>query len=589
MSIKISNLPSLNALDANTSNTIFVAVDKTLGITSKVTAHTLAQGLYSNEILNVGENAVVFPHVIGQFSGDDDSYLQVNLQNNNANGSSDFIATADNGTDASGYIDVGINGSTFNDPSYSAMKPIDGYIYVHGTSDSSNNGNLVIGTSSSGAQTAFIAGGTTSDHIVAKVSSSGFNLLQGSYKYADGTSQITAASPIAYSQAAFGLANTVNTTVNLFSSINDAQNTNLTTANTFLQSNDVVTLSSSKSYTDTANNFLQSNDSVTLSSAHSYTDTANTYIQNHYLANTTGTFAGDLTITGNTHVQAVNTGNFNVVGTANVSGTLNVVGAVSMNATLVLANSNFLPTESALTISASPTVATPSNDGYMLHISGKQNVSSRIVADSYGANTYVLFAGRSARGTVSAPLSVANGDVLMRISGNGYDGTNFSPFGDGRIDIVASENHTPTAKGTRFEIYNTPNGANTLSKIASFNGDSIQFTGVVNPEKGFILTPNVISANVTTETIDFHRDSLKKYNIINDCTFTLTNFTTGKLVEMWITNLGGANRVVTHGVSALNSTTNSTTVTIPATSSAYFKYFSIDGDLANTFVAITHA
>ena len=589
MSIKISNLPSLNALDANTSNTIFVAVDKTLGITSKVTAHTLAQGLYSNEILNVGENAVVFPHVIGQFSGEDDSYLQVNLQNNNANGSSDFIATADNGTDATGYIDVGINGSTFNDPSYSAMKPIDGYIYVHGTSDSSNNGNLVIGTSSSGAQTAFIAGGTTSDHIVAKVSSSGFNLLQGSYKYADGTSQITAASPIAYSQAAFGLANTVNTTVNLFSSINDAQNTNLTTANTFLQSNDVVTLSSAKSYTDTANNFLQSNDSVTLSSAHSYTDTANTYIRNHYLANTTGTFAGDLTITGNTHAQAVNTGNFNVVGTANVSGTLNVVGAVSMNATLVLANSNFLPTESALTISASPTVATPSNDGYMLHISGKQNVSSRIVADSYGANTYVLFAGRSSRGTVSAPEAVANGDVLMRISGNGYDGTNFSTFGDGRIDIVASENHTPTAKGTRFEIYNTPNGANTLTKIAAFNGDSVQFTGVVNPEKGFILTPNVISANVTTETIDFQHDSLKKYNIINDCTFTLINFTTGKLVEMWITNLSGANRVVTHGVSALNSSTNSTTVTIPSTSSAYFKYFSIDGDLANTFVAITHA
>jgi hypothetical protein len=59
-------------------------------------------------------------------------------------------------------------------------------------------------------------------------------------------------------------------------------------------------------------------------------------------------------------------------------------------------------------------------------------------------------------------------------------------------------------------------------------------------------------------------------------------------VEVWITNTSGSNRTVTHGCLAVNATVNSTTFTIPATSSAYLRYFSIDGDNANTFVAVQH-
>jgi len=61
------------------------------------------------------------------------------------------------------------------------------------------------------------------------------------------------------------------------------------------------------------------------------------------------------------------------------------------------------------------------------------------------------------------------------------------------------------------------------------------------------------------------------------------------VVEVWLTNTGGSSRTITHGCSALNSTTNTTTFTIPATSSSYLKYFSIGGDNANTFVTVQHA
>ncbi len=59
-----------------------------------------------------------------------------------------------------------------------------------------------------------------------------------------------------------------------------------------------------------------------------------------------------------------------------------------MNATLVLANSNFSASESAITIQATETVQVPSQAGTMLHISGKANTPSRIIFDSFSTDGY---------------------------------------------------------------------------------------------------------------------------------------------------------------------------------------------------------
>jgi hypothetical protein len=63
----------------------------------------------------------------------------------------------------------------------------------------------------------------------------------------------------------------------------------------------------------------------------------------------------------------------------------------------------------------------------------------------------------------------------------------------------------------------------------------------------------------------------------------------GKVVEVWLTNTSGLTRTITHGCTSTNSTENATTFGMPGTSSAYLRYFSIDGDNANTFVSIQHA
>jgi hypothetical protein len=225
----------------------------------------------------------------------------------------------------------------------------------------------------------------------------------------------------------------------------------------------------------------------------------------------------------------------------------------------------------------------------MLQITGKPNLPTRVVLDSFGANTYGLLAGRSARGSASAPTATQSGDVLLRLAGNGYGTTGFAPLGVSRIDIVAAQNFTDAARGSRIEFYNVPDGTNTVTQIASFNANSATFTGVVEPQKGFIYTPRIPVGNQTAITIDYQTDSMIKANLVADLTVSHSNFVTGKVVEVWLVNTGGTARTVTHGISATNSTTNSTTFSIPATSSAYLKFFSIDGDLANTFVNIVHA
>jgi hypothetical protein len=266
-------------------------------------------------------------------------------------------------------------------------------------------------------------------------------------------------------------------------------------------------------------------------------------------------------------------------------------GEVTMNGTVVLANSNFSATEAAFRITASGSSQTPTQAGTLMQLTNKPNVPARVLIDSFGtSNTaYSIIAGRAARGTVDAPTATQNNDILLRIAGNSYGDTGYAPFGDARIDFVATENHSDTNRGSRIRFWNTPTGSNVVSEIASFNGDSVTFTGTVAPTKGFIYTPNIYPSAQTAITISFENDSVVRAQTSAGLVMTLSSFVVGKSVEAWITNRSGLSQTFTHGCTATNSTDNSTTYTIPSTSTIFVKYWCMDGTLANTFVAITHA
>jgi len=547
-SVKISQLALIPQLNANTSNTLFVAVDVPSGVTGKFTGHTLAQGLYSNEILNVGNNQITLPNTIAQFSLSSNSYIQTNLVNLDDGGTADVVITANTGTDSTYFIDVGYAnanispGLEFNSLG-TALYALDGYMYVQGNgvgNARTNGGNLVIGTTSTNTEIKFIAGGYDFGNIVAKMTPDGFKMVNGRPIYfTDGTTQNTAAAPFAYSNAAFLKAN--NAIANTGSI-----NANSVIANTATIGN--LTLSNNTMYSSLTSQDMIIGQSIA---------TANLII------NRTTNITKDLTITGNAAIQGT---------------------YVDFN------NSTFNPNTAFVQITGSnnATTVAPSNTNYMLQVTGKANTVTRVVLDSFGAATYPVLVGRMGRGSTDIPGAAANNDVLMRIVGNGYTGTQFPASSPTKIDFVAGENFSDTNRGTRIEFYNTPNGSNTIQRIASFNADSVTFTGTVSPAKGFIYTPTVYPGNQTAITIDVANTAVSKANITAGLVVTLSNLLAGKETILWVVNAAGTNQTFTHGLGALNSTTNSTTYTIPGTSTILVRYMCIDNTLANTFVAVTH-
>ena len=100
--------------------------------------------------------------------GNANSYSQISIQNlsSGSNASSDFIVTADNGTDSTNYLDLGLNNSGYNNPSYNISYAGDGYLYT-------SNGNIAIGTAFSTANVVFHAGGTTQANKMFAVNANG--------------------------------------------------------------------------------------------------------------------------------------------------------------------------------------------------------------------------------------------------------------------------------------------------------------------------------------------------------------------------------------------------------------------------------
>jgi hypothetical protein len=95
-------------------------------------------------------------------------YAQIAFSNRsaNANASTDIILYSNNGTDASGYMDMGITSSNFADPDFTITGKGDGYIFMVGAeAGSEDQGNLVFATGDTGTQNKiiFAAGGLSSD------------------------------------------------------------------------------------------------------------------------------------------------------------------------------------------------------------------------------------------------------------------------------------------------------------------------------------------------------------------------------------------------------------------------------------------
>lgn len=131
----------------------YVLVSDTVTGNNKVQANSLVYFDSTNTTFGVGYTTYTpLPNTMYQGTGSSSSYVQNNLQNLNNEGSADWVATADNGTDVTGYVDVGMAGGNYDYQTDAGevgpFRPNDGWIQVVG-STGIGRGNLLIMTGTS--------------------------------------------------------------------------------------------------------------------------------------------------------------------------------------------------------------------------------------------------------------------------------------------------------------------------------------------------------------------------------------------------------------------------------------------------------
>lgn len=113
-------------------------------------------------LVDAGTTTSSFNVITGK--GSLNNYLQLNIQNgsNGTNASSDVVATANDGSESTYYIDMGINGSGNTMNNYGVAHDA----YLFNTAGAGTGGNLYIGTSSANKSLGFLTGGTTVGTVV---------------------------------------------------------------------------------------------------------------------------------------------------------------------------------------------------------------------------------------------------------------------------------------------------------------------------------------------------------------------------------------------------------------------------------------
>jgi hypothetical protein len=202
-------------------------------------------------------------------------------------------------------------------------------------------------------------------------------------------------------------------------------------------------------------------------------------------------------------IDVAGNANINLAGGLNVHTDGNITSAPSFVVKTDGQVNIFVPTLDAnagaveIVGTTSNAIVPTGNPGGMLHITGQNNEVSRLYND--GVNNYPLYVGRRYNGTALAPTGVLSGQVISRLGANPYltDTAAFAPLGTARIDVVATEDQTTTAQGSKIVMNVTPTGSNVQSTVAMFDTSGILLTGNLLP-----FTDNIYTlGNITNRWI----------------------------------------------------------------------------------------
>lgn len=465
------------------------------------------------------------PTTVLQMTGNVNTYAQVNFQNLNSgtSASTDFVATADNGDDTDGYINLGINSSAFDDPAYPYLKANDGYLIHHGVG---NTGNLFIinHTGGPGNGMAFAVGGFDTGNVKAVINTIGMSVLanttsknidEGALIVLGGVGVKGNIHAAAINQTPIG--NTNPST----GSFTDLNATNFVVTN-FSTANVLITGGTVSGITGQATTLVVTDFS-----------TANAVISGGYITGvaniaTTGaaTVSGNLVAASSQSSTSTTTGALIVVGGAGIGGNVNVgedlfvTGNLTVQGTTTTLNTNTLDVEDKNITIAKGALNAAAADGGGITLEGANatllyastgdswNFNKQVIAPTLNITSNVFLKPQTGGATVAIdPLVIGTID-------------NMSIGGSLAANVVATNMRATTS------LFAAPTGTIWLRGGTGTNGINNIPIGVVTPAAGYFTFANV--------------DTLK---VNNTSTITTLSATTGE-----ISNFSSANVLVAGGV-----------------------------------------
>lgn len=108
----------------------------------------------------------------------------------------------------------------------------------------------------------------------------------------------------------------------------------------------------------------------------------------------------------------------------------------------------------------------------------------RVASTTYSSNQYPVFIGYRARGTKASPEAVKTNDILFALNGGGFDGTNWVNAVSQGMDPIryyATQDWTPTARGSKLVLSTTPNDSKTGAVRMVINQDGSVGVGTQEP------------------------------------------------------------------------------------------------------------
>ena len=316
-------------------------------------------------------------------------YSQIAFRNlgTNANSSTDIIAYADAGTDAAGWIDMGITSNNFADASFTITGGHDGYIFMEAPANTTGKGNLILATGGNGTQNKiiFAAGGLSSDKtqmVITPNTSVAINIATNS------TSAVTGALTVVGGVGIGG---------NVFITGNTSITGTITVGGGAFSSNN-LTVSDPIIFMGNTN----SGDSLDLGFAGKFNDGAVKYAGLLRDASDTGKFR---LFTGLTELPS-STANFAAASNANlILGNLEASGLANVAGIVTLANTTAASSTTTGALVVTGGIATANN----VHVGGTLNVTGDVTITGNttvnGRLTMAEISEVTASGTITSNLS----------------------------------------------------------------------------------------------------------------------------------------------------------------------------------------